>query len=82
MLSCSSKPDVQYVSVFENTGLAIGVTMPHPHGQIYAFPFIPPLVADGVGFGVGLFCANRAHVCIAGFSQGEIEDGRRAGGIE
>ncbi len=30
--------------VFENTGLAIGVTMPHPHGQIYAFPFIPPLV--------------------------------------
>ena len=29
--------------VFENTGEAIGVTMPHPHGQIYAFPFIPPL---------------------------------------
>ncbi|HET8548946.1 MAG TPA: galactose-1-phosphate uridylyltransferase [Bryobacteraceae bacterium] len=37
-------PDVQYVMVFENTGEAIGVTMPHPHGQIYAFPFIPPLV--------------------------------------
>lgn len=35
---------VQYISVFENTGEAIGVTMPHPHGQIYAFPFIPPLV--------------------------------------
>jgi UDPglucose--hexose-1-phosphate uridylyltransferase len=37
-------PDVQYVMVFENTGEAIGVTMPHPHGQIYAFPFLPPLV--------------------------------------
>jgi UDPglucose--hexose-1-phosphate uridylyltransferase len=37
-------PDVKYVAVFENTGVAIGVTMPHPHGQIYAFPFYPPLV--------------------------------------
>jgi UDPglucose--hexose-1-phosphate uridylyltransferase len=36
-------PDIRYVSIFENTGAAIGVTMPHPHGQIYAFPFIPPL---------------------------------------
>ena len=36
--------DIQYVMVFENTGEAIGVTMPHPHGQIYAFPFLPPLV--------------------------------------
>jgi UDPglucose--hexose-1-phosphate uridylyltransferase len=30
--------------IFENTGVAIGVTMPHPHGQIYAFPFLPPLI--------------------------------------
>jgi UDPglucose--hexose-1-phosphate uridylyltransferase len=40
----SANPVVQYVSVFENTGVAIGVTMPHPHGQIYAFPYVPPLV--------------------------------------
>jgi UDPglucose--hexose-1-phosphate uridylyltransferase len=40
----SKLPDVQQIMVFENTGVAIGVTMPHPHGQIYAFPFIPPLV--------------------------------------
>jgi UDPglucose--hexose-1-phosphate uridylyltransferase len=37
-------PQVQYVFIFENTGVAIGVTMPHPHGQIYSFPFIPPYV--------------------------------------
>ena len=36
--------DVRYVYIFENTGEAIGVTMPHPHGQIYAFPFVPPLI--------------------------------------
>jgi UDPglucose--hexose-1-phosphate uridylyltransferase len=40
----SHTTEIQYVAVFENTGLAIGVTMPHPHGQIYAFPFVPPQV--------------------------------------
>jgi len=31
------------VFVFENRGVAVGVTLHHPHGQIYAFPDIPPL---------------------------------------
>lgn len=35
-------PRIRYVLIFENKGKAIGVTMPHPHGQIYAFPFVPP----------------------------------------
>jgi UDPglucose--hexose-1-phosphate uridylyltransferase len=35
---------IRYIYIFENTGEAIGVTMPHPHGQIYAFPFLPPLI--------------------------------------
>ena len=39
-----SNPDIAYVQVFENTGEAIGVTMPHPHGQIYALPMLPLLV--------------------------------------
>ena len=33
---------VQYVFIFENKGEAIGVTLHHPHGQIYAYPFVPP----------------------------------------
>ena len=36
---------VKYVFVFENKGEAVGVTLHHPHGQIYAYPFIPPVVA-------------------------------------
>ena len=36
-------PDIAMVAVFENCGEAVGVTMPHPHGQIYALPFIPPI---------------------------------------
>jgi len=35
---------VQYVFIFENKGEAIGVTLHHPHGQIYAYPFIPPRI--------------------------------------
>jgi UDPglucose--hexose-1-phosphate uridylyltransferase len=31
----------KYVLIFENRGPEVGATMPHPHGQIYAFPFIP-----------------------------------------
>ncbi|MBM7645170.1 UDPglucose--hexose-1-phosphate uridylyltransferase [Scopulibacillus daqui] len=34
-------PDHEYVMIFENRGEEVGVTMPHPHGQIYAYPFIP-----------------------------------------
>ncbi len=36
--------EIQYVFIFENKGEVIGVTLPHPHGQIYAFPFIPPKI--------------------------------------
>lgn len=35
---------VKYVFIFENKGEAVGVTLHHPHGQIYACPFIPPLI--------------------------------------
>ncbi|MEM2961008.1 MAG: galactose-1-phosphate uridylyltransferase [Candidatus Bathyarchaeia archaeon] len=35
---------VKCVFIFENKGRVIGVTLDHPHGQIYAFPFIPPLI--------------------------------------
>ena len=62
-----------YVSVFENRGEEIGVTLSHPHGQIYAYPFVPPTVQrmhdavrrhrDGHGenlFGVLLAAEQRA----------------------
>lgn len=39
-----SRPDISTMAVFENCGEAIGVTMPHPHGQMYAIPFVPPLI--------------------------------------
>jgi UDPglucose--hexose-1-phosphate uridylyltransferase len=40
----SARDYVKYVFIFENKGEAIGVTLHHPHGQIYAYPFVPPRI--------------------------------------
>ncbi len=73
----AENPDIALVAAFENCGEAVGVTMPHPHGQIYAFPFIPPIVekeiasaraySDAQG-GACLFCSLLAK---------EMSDGMR-----
>jgi UDPglucose--hexose-1-phosphate uridylyltransferase len=38
-----ARAEVLYVMPFENRGVEVGVTLHHPHGQIYAFPFLPPV---------------------------------------
>ena len=43
--SALSKLDyIEYVFPFENRGEEVGVTISHPHGQIYAYSFVPPRV--------------------------------------
>ena len=41
----SEIPEVEQVFPFENRGEEIGVTLTHPHGQIYAYPFVTPRTA-------------------------------------
>ncbi|GMA15530.1 galactose-1-phosphate uridylyltransferase (plasmid) [Deinococcus metallilatus] len=36
-------PQLQYVLPFENRGVEVGVTLHHPHGQIYAYDHLPPV---------------------------------------
>lgn len=52
-------PGVMQVFPFENRGQDIGVTLHHPHGQIYAYPFVTPrtqkLLASIERFGENLF---------------------------
>ncbi|MGI0484029.1 galactose-1-phosphate uridylyltransferase [Pantanalinema rosaneae CENA516] len=43
--SLGNMPQIQYVLPFENKGVEVGVTLHHPHGQIYAYPFVPPVPA-------------------------------------
>lgn len=67
---------VKYVFIFENKGEAIGVTLHHPHGQIYAYPFIPPRIARELEM-------SRAHreetgrCLLCDITREERRDGRR-----
>src|SRR5208282_1445347 len=38
-----ARADIDYVYIFENRGVEVGVTLHHPHGQIYGYPFLPPV---------------------------------------
>ena len=54
-----SLPGIQQVFPFENRGQEIGVTLLHPHGQIYSYPYVTPrttrLIESINRFGPGLF---------------------------
>ena len=39
------RSEIAYVLPFENRGAEVGVTLHHPHGQIYAYPVVPPVPA-------------------------------------
>jgi UDPglucose--hexose-1-phosphate uridylyltransferase len=41
-----ARPGIANVFCFENRGEEIGVTLTHPHGQIYGYPFLPPRAAE------------------------------------
>ena len=72
----ASEPGVAYVLPFENRGEEIGVTLHHPHGQIYAYPYVPARVAR-------LASSAAAHRHRTGACLGcdlvaeELADGRR-----
>ncbi len=40
-----ARPGIEQVFCFENRGEEIGVTLTHPHGQIYGYPYLPPRAA-------------------------------------
>jgi UDPglucose--hexose-1-phosphate uridylyltransferase len=41
----SGRKGIEQVFCFENRGSEIGVTLTHPHGQIYAYPYVAPRTA-------------------------------------
>ncbi|NMC82835.1 MAG: galactose-1-phosphate uridylyltransferase [Armatimonadetes bacterium] len=72
----ASRPFVDYVFIFENKGKVIGVTIDHPHGQIYAYPFVPPVAKTEID------AARRYRECTGrrlwdDILDEELRDGRR-----
>lgn len=67
-----ARADVEYVYIFENRGVEVGVTLHHPHGQIYGYPFLPPVPA------LELEADRRLGGCAqCALLQQELADGRR-----
>jgi UDPglucose--hexose-1-phosphate uridylyltransferase len=57
-----ARPEVQYALVFENRGREVGATIDHPHGQIYGYPFVPPVPAREAAIARAHGCAVCAEV--------------------
>jgi UDPglucose--hexose-1-phosphate uridylyltransferase len=72
----SRHPDIRYVLPFENRGQAMGVTLNHPHGQIYAYPVIPPVPARMQQHAKEYF-AEHGRAPLEDMIADELQDGRR-----
>jgi len=72
----SQLPGVEYVLVFENRGSDVGVTLHHPHGQIYAYPFIPPKPKRALE-AAARYRVDHDKCLFCAVLDAELEDGRR-----
>jgi UDPglucose--hexose-1-phosphate uridylyltransferase len=72
----SALPGVEQVFCFENRGREIGVTQPHPHGQIYAYPFVTPRTAKMLG-GVAEYACHTGRNLFDDVLAAELADGSR-----
>jgi UDPglucose--hexose-1-phosphate uridylyltransferase len=72
----SRLPGVEQVYCFENRGPEIGVTLSHPHGQIYAYPFITPRTSRMLG-AVRAYRDRTGRDLVADMIAAERADGSR-----
>jgi UDPglucose--hexose-1-phosphate uridylyltransferase len=68
--------DIQYVFIFENTGAEIGVSIDHPHGQLYSFTFIPPRIERELDSAKEYWEKNKKCL-FCDIIKSEVDDGRR-----
>ena len=62
---------------FENRGEEIGVTLTHPHGQIYGYPFLDPARRGDAAPGAGVTDRARLATCSRDLLAHELADGSR-----
>jgi UDPglucose--hexose-1-phosphate uridylyltransferase len=71
-----ARSDIQYVLPFENRGVEMGVTLHHPHGQLYAYPFVPPVPAKMLE-SMTAYHAKHGRGLLEDLISAETKDGRR-----
>jgi len=67
---------IAYVLPFENRGKEVGVTLHHPHGQIYAYPVVPPVPARMQAAAAAYYAAHRRGV-LQDMVRAELDSGER-----
>ena len=67
---------LKYMLPFENRGREVGVTLHHPHGQIYAYPFVPP-VPLRMQQEAAAYLKRKGTAVFADVIAQELDDGRR-----
>lgn len=72
----ASDEKIKYVYIFENRGDVVGVTMPHPHGQIYGYSFVPKRIAEEAASAVEYYDKTGRNLFLDLLEQ-EKSDGRR-----
>ena len=72
----ASDEKIKYVYIFENRGEAVGVTMPHPHGQVYGYSYIPKKLEEEAASASEYFIENGRNLYLD-LLEGEKKDGRR-----
>jgi len=70
------KRHIQYVLPFENRGAEVGVTLHHPHSQIYAYPFVPPVPARMLAQEREYYLQHGASL-LCDMARDEAADGKR-----
>lgn len=58
----SKDPKIKYIFPFENKGEEVGVTMHHPHGQLYAYSFVPVKVKQMLENAEQYFIDNKSNL--------------------
>ncbi|MEO5971123.1 MAG: galactose-1-phosphate uridylyltransferase [Bdellovibrionia bacterium] len=75
-LELGKREHIQYVMPFENKGVEVGVTLHHPHGQIYAYPFIPPIPARELELSQS-YLSQHGRGLLEDLVQNELKEKRR-----
>jgi len=71
-----ARPEVRHVLIFENKGDVVGVSNPHPHGQIYATNFVFKTIETEVVASHRYYAEHR-RALFHDIIRSELEDGRR-----
>ena len=76
MKAIAENKKIKYIMPFENKGEVVGVTMPHPHGQIYGYSWIPLRIKRKIEMAASYYNVHCRNLFMDMIEQ-ELNDNRR-----